>query len=146
MGCCKFYFIFFFFLITILFSVGKVFVCVLSSTYFIIIIFFFLVVIHTRCEGNKKPILWETFSNPAISLKSGRVLSHLIEILCEKLFQVPLHPGPRTNLPPNPPISIWGWVGGEWFLRPLALPQGLFPSPAHLLPTGLTRRPIRLVF
>lgn len=113
-----------------LFSMGKFFVFVCSLTFKN---YFPLVVVHTRCEGNKKPILWESFYNPMISLKSGRVLSHLIEILCEKLFQVPLHP--RPTFPKIPKFAFGaGWEGrGRMVLRPLAVPRGLIPFPCSFL-------------
>lgn len=99
------YFFFFFLNNNSLFAVGKIFIFVCSLTFF-----FFLVVIHKICDGNKKPILWESFYNPMVSLKSGCVLSQLIEILCEKLFKVPLHPRPIS---PQIPKFAFG-AGREW--------------------------------
>lgn len=60
--------LFFFFYTNSLFAFGKIFTFVSSLT------FFFLVVIHTRCDGNKKPISWESFYNPMVSLKIGLCL------------------------------------------------------------------------
>lgn len=118
-------FFFFFLNNNSLFSVGKIFVFVRSLTFF-----FFppLVVIHTRCEENKKPILWESFYNPVISLKSGRVLSHLIEILCEKLFQVPLHPRPTSLQIPKFAFGA-GREGGEDGFKTFSCAQRAYSLP-----------------
>lgn len=130
MGCCKFYFILSltFFLITILYLPLERSLFSYAPGLF----FFLLVVIHTRCDGNKKPILWESFYNPMVSLKSGRVLSHLIEILCEKLFKVPLHPRPISPQIPRFAFGA-GRDGGRLVLRPLAVPKGLIPFPCSSL-------------
>lgn len=101
----------FFFNNNSLFAIGKMFIFICSLTFF----FFLLVVIHTRCDGNKKPILWESFYNPMVSLKSGRVLSHLIEILCEKLFKVPLHPRPISPQIPKFAFGAGRDRGEGWF-------------------------------
>lgn len=93
--------------------------------------FFFLVVIHTRCDGNKKPILRESFYNPMVSLKSGCVLSHLIEILCEKLFKVPLHPRPISPQIPRFAFGAGRERGKDGF-KTLSCAQRVYSLPLLL--------------